>query len=284
MQDIRKFDPWESRFCTCPEKYSFNPYTGCGHGCIYCYATYIPHFYQPRRKKNLLNRVKRDLDKIPPDSLISISNSSDPYIPLEAKFKDTRECLKLFQNKKVRILLITKSDLVVRDLDILRKLKVAVTISMSSLREEIYRRLEPKAPSPAARLTALKKLNREGIPTGLRIDPIFPYLTDGEVENILTEAAPHIKHVVCSTFKPRGDSWKRFNAAFPEVARKLEPLYFSKGSKIGRSYLLPNKLREEIFLRVKEVSSQYNLSFATCRENFPHLQDSLSCDGSHLLE
>jgi len=93
MDVIRSFDPWKSKICTCPEKYSLNPYTGCGHGCIYCYATYIRNFYKPRRKKDLLKRIRKDLEKIPRGSIISISNSSDPYAPMDKKYEDTRKCL-----------------------------------------------------------------------------------------------------------------------------------------------------------------------------------------------
>jgi DNA repair photolyase len=98
-QIIKPFDPWGSPYCTCPKKFSFDPYTGCVHRCIYCYATsYIPNFYFPRRKRDLIKRVLKDCQKIPENFLISISNSSDPYQPLEEKYKEFRECLKIFQN------------------------------------------------------------------------------------------------------------------------------------------------------------------------------------------
>ncbi|MFW5936345.1 MAG: radical SAM protein, partial [Candidatus Hadarchaeota archaeon] len=67
---VRPFDPWRSELCTCPPKYSFNPYTGCAHGCLYCYATYIPHFHNLRMKKDLLKRLDSDLRKLPEKQLI----------------------------------------------------------------------------------------------------------------------------------------------------------------------------------------------------------------------
>ena len=89
-QIIRPFDPWGSSYCTCPKKFSLDPYTGCAHQCIYCYATsYIPNFYSPRKKKDLLKKVFKDCQKIPENSLISIANSSDPYQPFEEKYQES---------------------------------------------------------------------------------------------------------------------------------------------------------------------------------------------------
>jgi len=285
-QIIKPFDPWGSPLCTCPKKFSFDPYTGCEHSCIYCYATaYIPNFYNPRRKKDLLKRVRRDLEKIPENSLISISNSSDPYQPLEEKFKEFRKCLKIFQNFNFRILIITKSDLVLRDIDLLKNLRCAVTMTVTTLNEKIYKKLEPNAPPSERRLKALKILAENKIPTGLRLDPIFPFLNENEIEEIVKEAAKiGIKHIVASTFKPRYDSWKRFERVFPKVAKKLKPLYFEKGEKIKNSFYLPRDLRKNLMEKVFNACQKYQISFATCREGFVELKKAKSCDGSHLIK
>jgi len=284
-QIIKPFDPWGSPLCTCPKKFSFDPYTGCEHSCIYCYATsYIPNFYRPRRKKDLLKRVRRDLEKIPENSLISISNSSDPYQPLEEKFKEFRECLKIFQNFNFRILIITKSDLVLRDIDLLKNLRCAVTMTVTTLNEKIYKKLEPNAPPSERRLKALKILAENKIPTGLRLDPIFPFLNENEIEEIVKEAAKiGIKHIVASTFKPRYDSWKRFERVFPKIVKKLKPLYFEKGEKIKNSFYLPRDLRKNLMEKVFNACQKYKISFATCREGFLKLKNAQSCDGSHLI-
>jgi len=284
-QVIKPFDPWKSPLCTCPKKFSFDPYTGCSHNCIYCYATaYIPNFYRPRRKKDLLKKVKKDLEKVPENSLISISNSSDPYQHFEKTFRDFRECLKIFQNYNFRILIITKSDLVLRDIDILKNLRCAVTITITTLNEEIYKKLEPNTPHPEKRLKALEILSKAGIPTGLRLDPIFPFLTDGEIEEIVKRAAEvGVKHIVSSTFKPRYDSWKRFEMAFPKITEKLKPFYFKEGEKIKNSFYLSRNLRKSLMKKVFNACQKYGISFATCREGFLELKTALSCDGSHLI-
>jgi DNA repair photolyase len=229
-----------------------------------------------------LKRVRKDLEGIPPGEVISISNSSDPYSPLEKTYEDTRKCLRLFKNHNLRILIITKSDVVVRDIDVLRDLHAAVTITLTTLKENIYQRLEPNAPSPQARLKAIQELVRADIPTGVRIDPIFPLLTDNEIKAIVQKIGEiGVQHVVSSTFKPRHDSWRKIEQVFPQVARELKPLYFRQGQKIGNAWYLPGERREQVMLQVKKECDKYNIPFATCREGFD-MGSSRSCDGSHL--
>ena len=284
-QIIRPFDPWGSPYCTCPFKFSFDPYTGCAHGCIYCYATsYIPNFYFPRRKKSCLKRIENDLKKLPENSLISISNSSDPYQPLEEKFKEFRECLKIFQNFNFRILIITKSDLVLRDIDLIKNLKCAVTITITTFKKEILKKLEPFAPDSEKRLKALAILAKNKIPTGLRLDPVFPFLNEDEIEEIVKRAKEaNVKHIVSSTFKAKFDSWKRFENCFPKIAKKLKFLYFKQGQKIKNSFYLPENLRRQLMEKVFNACQKYQISFATCRERFFNLKSAKSCDGSHLI-
>jgi DNA repair photolyase len=284
-QVIKPFDPWRSPYCTCPKKFSLDPYTGCAHRCVYCYATsYIPNFYFPRRKRDLIKKVLKDCQRIPENSLISISNSSDPYQPLEEKYQEFRECLKIFQNFNFRILIITKSNLVLRDIDLLKKLRCAVTITITTFKKEVLKKLEPKAPDSEKRLEALKILSENKIPTGLRLDPVFPYLNEDEIEEIVKRAKEvGARHIVSSTFKPRFDSWKRFEKIFPKIAQKLKPLYFEKGEKIKNSFYLPKEMRRELMEKVFKASQKYKISFATCREGFLDLKTSKSCDGSHLI-
>ncbi|KXB00992.1 radical SAM protein [candidate division MSBL1 archaeon SCGC-AAA259O05] len=285
MEVVNEFDPWGGELCTCPNKYSLNPYTGCGHRCIYCYATYIPNFFRPRRKKNLVERIERDLERIPSGSIISLSNSSDPYTPMDEEHQDTRNCLEAMKGYNLRILLVTKSDLVLRDMDLLRDLKSAVTLTITALKKEVHRKLEPNAPSPHKRLEAMRELEKEGIPTGLRLDPIFPELTGEESGEIIEKAEKAgVRHVVTSTFKPRKDGWNRFRKAFPDTAERVKPLYFQSGEKIGNSWYLPEKIRKRVVEKVKEECLERGIDFATCREGFSEMRTAGSCDGSHLIE
>lgn len=281
---LRLFDPWKNELCTCPPKYSLNPYTGCMHGCLYCYASsYIKNFFHLRTKPKLIESLKKQVKKISPSALVSLSNTSDPYPPIEKEFMITRECLKIFHAFGLRVLIITKSDIVLRDIDLLKEMNSAVTMTVTTLKH--HKRLEPNAPTPSQRLKTLERLSKEGLPTGLRLDPIIPFLNDDEIGHILRLAKEcGVKHVTASTFKPRWDSWRRISKAFPEIATKLGNLYFKEGSRISNSWYLPQYIRKDLMLKVRQICSELSLSFSSCREGFPELNTSSSCDGSHLIK
>lgn len=280
MRVIRPFDPWRSPLCTCPDKFSLNPYTGCPHRCLYCYSSsYIPRFFECRPKKELIKKVEKDCSEIEEDALISMSNTSDPYPPLERELELTRKCLEIFRDHDLRVLIITKGDVILRDLKILSEMRAAVTITVTSLK--LDRILEPGAPRAERRLQILREIKEHGIPVGLRLDPIIPMVNDSEIEEIIA-SADFVDHLVSSTFKPRRDSWLRILRSFPEIAERLEDLYL-KGERIQRAFYLPLPLRRRLMERVAEVCEKYGIPFATCREGFPELQSSESCDGSHLI-
>ncbi len=275
---IRLFDPWRSELCTCPTKYSLNPYTGCGHACIYCYITsYIPRAFNPRPKKNLIKSLIKEKERLDKKIFVALSNSSDPYQPLEKELRLTRACLKILREFKK--LIVTKSDLVVRDLDLLDNASVSITIT--TLDNNIARKLEPNAPSPERRLKALEKLVSK-LKVSVRVDPIIPHIND-EVEELIKELSNiGVSQVISSTFKPRWDSWKRFEAVFPNEAKKLKEFYFKKGKRYKNAYYLPKELRFKLMKKVRRTCDKYNLSFSTCREGFK-LNTARTCDGSHLI-
>lgn len=281
---LRQFDPWKSKLCTCPKKYSLNPYTGCAHGCLYCYASsYIKDFFRCRPKQKLIETLKRDILKIPTNSLISLCNTSDPYPPVEKEMMLTRQCLKIFKDYGMRVLVITKSDIVTRDIDLLKDMVTAVTVTVTTLRH--YRKIEPNASTPFQRLKAVERLSKEGIPTGLRLDPIIPFINENEIDNILKLAKESgVKHITASTFKPRWDSAKRLLNAFPEIREKIEKLYFKEHSKISNSWYLPKPLRKYLIQKLRQICDELKISFSSCREGFPEFSTGLSCDGSHLIE
>ena len=275
---LAPFDPWKSKLCTCPAKLSFNPYTGCNHRCLYCYSTYIPNFFNARPKERLLIRLEKELRNIKPETLISMSNSSDPYPEMEKDLELTRASLEMFKEKNLRVLVITKSDLVTRDVDILKNMKSAVAITITTLEEELAEKIEPNAPNPKRRLKALKEVKKAGIPAILRLDPVIPFLND-DVEEVL-EKAKFVDHVVSSTLKLRADSFSRLSKAFPELRDKFKELYFKQGEKIGGSWYLKKELRWKLLSRVAEKCEELGISYAFCREGIRF--KAKSCDGSHL--
>jgi DNA repair photolyase len=203
---------------------------------------------------------------------------------MERDMQFTRRCLEEFQGRNLRILIITKSDLVLRDLELLKRLRCVVTMTITTLDDGLARRLEPGAPLPSRRLDVVEKFSSEGIMVGVRIDPIIPYLNDEGVMDLLREIRDAgAVHVTFSTFKPRSDSWTRIEKTFPYVAEKLRPLYFDGGELVGRSRYLPRPVRLRLMKMVADECRKLGLTFACCREGFVELNTGASCDGSHLI-
>ena len=285
MSVITPFDPWRGRFCTCPPKYSLSPYVGCAHQCLYCYITaYNPDACRLRPKKDFLKKLRRDLRKVAPRLHISISNSSDPYPPQEAEKQLTRRALQEILSRGLRVQIITKSDIVCRDVDIVSRGNCSVSITITTLDESLAKKLEPNAPSPKKRLSALEKLVEEGVPCSARVDPLIPGLNDEEAVELVGELASiGVLHICSSTYKAKPDNFQRLVSAFPEFEQKLRKLYWVEGQKVGRARYLPSSMRKEMLLKVRKEVDRYGLTFGVCREGFPSLNSGATCDGSHLI-
>ena len=282
MPLIAPFDPWRSSLCTCPAKLTLNPYTGCDHNCLYCYAqTYIPHFETCRPKKNLLKRLALEATKLRGET-ISLSNSSDPYPRIDSDLGLTREALKTLTHSFCKIQIITKSTLVARDADLLREAPATVALTITTHHDDLSRILEPSAPNPSRRLKTLEILKMQGIPVSVRIDPIIPYV-NSECEDLVEEIASiGVKHITVSTYKPRNRDWKRLSQALPDIAKKLAPLYWTQGEHSGGCLLLPRDLRSRLLSKVRQAALHRGLQFAVCREGLSEL-NTAPCDGSWLL-
>ncbi|MEM4853344.1 MAG: radical SAM protein [Thermofilum sp.] len=284
---VKPFDPWRATsLCTCPFKYTVNPYTGCAHGCLYCYASsYIKRFFEPRPKANFLRLAAEDLRKVPRGSILNISSSSDPYQPLELTHGYTRRLLELASGSYV-VEVVTKSDLVIRDVDLLARGPSVVSLTITTLDESLAARLEPRAPPPGRRLRAVEKLSENDIPVVVRVDPLIPGLNDApeSVKEVLEAvAAAGARHVVSSTYKARPESLRRLSEAFPDLIPRLRELYAQGGERIHGYLYAPAAYRYRTLARVREQAHRLNLTFAQCREGFPELIDpGISCDGTHL--
>jgi DNA repair photolyase len=279
---IAHFDPWRSSLCTCPPKLTFNPYTGCDHACVYCYASsYIPRFADCRPKKDLPQSLQREAAKLKGET-VSMSNSSDPYPRLEAKAGLTRKCLAVLAQSNCRIQVITKSSLVTRDADLLSKVPSTVAVTITTDDDAKARLIEPHAPSATERLKTVETLIRKGIPVSVRVDPVIPFVNDDPKSLIATLASMDVKHVTSSTYKVKRDNWQRFAVAMPEIAEKLKTLYFSEGEKVGGCVLLPKTFRLKLLNAVRSLATENGMKFGVCRENLSQL-NTAACDGSWLL-
>ena len=176
---LSPFDPWKNPSCTCPPKLSLNPYTGCPHGCIYCYASsYIPRFQECRPKVDLLKRLEKESAKINPDTLVALSNSSDPYPPMERELRLEQRMLADIEKNGLPGSGGDEIRFGDRDADLLAGMRATVAVTVTTLKDSICRKLEPGAPLPGKRLDAMTTLADWGVPVSARIDPIIPGIND----------------------------------------------------------------------------------------------------------
>jgi DNA repair photolyase len=164
--------------------YVINPYIGCQHACIYCYAEFMIRFTNHKGDKwgDFLDVKKFDVNKIKPEKYngksILLSSVTDPYIPLEIKYNNTRKILQRLISTKARIVLLTKSKYIVRDIDLFKKFEnIEVGISICTLDKDIAKIIEPTASRPIERIRAIKELSENGIKPYVFISPYFPGIT-----------------------------------------------------------------------------------------------------------
>lgn len=164
--------------------YALNPYRGCGHGCVYCYSSDVlrmdnwqdwGNFVEVRKNMPvLLSKQRKKLSGI-----VGLGTVTDPYQQAEEKFKITRYCLEQLATSKLSTCIQTKSDLIVRDIDILQRMKnVEVIFTINTMDEIIANKIEPGAPSPQKRVETLRQLSEAGIKTWVFLGPIIPHIND----------------------------------------------------------------------------------------------------------
>lgn len=186
-----------------PFRVSINPYRGCEHGCSYCYARPFHEYLGFSAGLDFETKIMVKLDAarllrkelaasrwMP--QVIALSGATDPYQPIERRLKLTRQCLEVLAEFRNPVGIVTKNQLVTRDIDLLQELAihrtVAVQFSINSLDARLARELEPRSSSPRQRLVAMKKLADAGIPTGVLVAPVIPGLNDHEIPSILDAA------------------------------------------------------------------------------------------------
>src|ERR1700678_2313856 len=182
---------------------SINPYRGCSHGCVYCFArpthAYLglspgldfetKLFYKADAVKLLEAELSRPRYVCKP---IALGINTDGYQPLEKRLQVTRGILTVLARCRHPVSIVTKSALVMRDLDLLEDLArdrlVSVMVSITSLTDDIKRTLEPRTASPQARLRVIQQLSEAGVPAGVLVAPVIPAITDHEMEDIMAAA------------------------------------------------------------------------------------------------
>ncbi len=164
-----------------------NPYGGCNHGCVYCYAPEVTHsewkdWRVVRVRSNMATRLAKELKNIDSHAVIGLGSSTDPYQYAESRFQITRDCLTVLKRFGSTVHIITKSDLVTRDIDLLSEMDCTVGITITGLDERMSKIAEPGAPMPEKRLAALKELVDAGIRAYVMAEPMMSHIEGHEEE------------------------------------------------------------------------------------------------------
>src|SRR6516165_7008708 len=182
---------------------SINPYRGCEHGCFYCYARpshaymglsagldFETKLFAKERAAELLERELASPKYRP--APIAFGTNTDPYQPIERQYRITRSLNAVLRRTRHPLTIVTKSNLILRDLDLLAPMGrdglIKVFVSVTTLDRALARKMEPRAPTPQKRLEAIEALNAAGVPAGVMAAPIIPAINDSEIEAILTRA------------------------------------------------------------------------------------------------
>jgi DNA repair photolyase len=257
-----------------PFSWTVNPYRGCEFGCQYCYARYTHeymeldgHEFEKKIyvKKDAGPLAGRDLgmEKVQGEH-IAIGTATDPYQPAEREFGTTRAILeKMAERRGLSISITTKSDQVLRDVDLLRRIGehscVSVNLSITTMRTRLARMLEPRAPRPDLRIHAVQELRRAGIAAGVFAMPVLPGITDREDDlDALARAA-----------RDAGAQWFAASVLFlmPSAQKQFLPFLDAKFPKLARRYrewysreaYAPEAYRKEISARVAALRKKYGL-------------------------
>jgi DNA repair photolyase len=265
-----------------PFDWTINPYRGCEFGCKYCYARYT-HEYMEIDGGEFERKifVKRDAAVLLASDIsrkysyeskasggmqsehIAIGTATDPYQPAEREYGVTRACLEeLAKREGLSISIVTKSNQIVRDIDILlviaRKSALSVNITVTTLRPRLARLLEPRAPRPDLRLDAVKELRAAGLDVGVSASPLLPGINDGELE------------AVGEASKEAGAKWFYSGVLFlmPSSSRQFLPFIQKKFPKLARQYeqwyakngYAPEEYRKGISERVRKIREKFGFS------------------------
>ena len=261
-----------------PFDWTINPYRGCEFGCTYCYARYTHEYMEidggefERKifvKKDAARLLALDLsqkysreakvDGTTPSEHIAIGTATDPYQPAEKEYAVTRACLEeLGKREGLRVSITTKSNQIVRDVDLLKiiaaKSALSVNITVTTLRPRLARLLEPRAPRPDLRLAAVKELREAALAVGVSASPLLPEINDGELEALAAAA------------REAGAQWFYSGVLFlmPASAREFLPFIREKFPKLAKQYerwygnngYAPEEYQRRISERVRAIKQK----------------------------
>lgn len=206
--------------------YCIDPYQNCEFGCQYCDSSFENIIYI---KKNIIDILKKELTSIKSGWII-IGSVHDPYQHAEKEYEITKQVLETIQNHNFSCHIITKSPLVLRDLDLITHLDCMVTISIVSLNEQVVRIFEPAVPSPSERMRTLQTLRKHHIKAGIAFIPLLPYISDSELDSMFQAALSVDAYYLLFKFlELKGDQKQHFRNLlkihYPALLQKYDTLY-----------------------------------------------------------
>lgn len=235
--------------------YTIEPYQNCEFGCLYCDSSYEKIIKIKTNATEILDKEIKELKK----GKIIVGSVNDAYQNAEKKFKITRNLLKIIEKHNFSCHILTKSDLVLRDIDILKKIKNSVvTLSLTSLDISKFNTFEERVPPPKIRLQTIKSLNNNGIRSGLAIIPIIPYLVEKELHDIVKFAKDYdAQYILYKYLELKGDQKNSFikilNRFYPNITEKFEKLYENR-------YMPQKEYIIKINNIMQDFCNKYNLS------------------------
>jgi DNA repair photolyase len=265
-----------------PFTWTINPYRGCEFACKYCYARYTHEFMEMRDgmefeqkiyvKQHAADLLRHELRRVKPGESIALGTATDPYQPAERRYEVTRGILEEFaRHRGFELGIVTKSNLVVRDLELLQEVarnnKLSVHITMTTLDIELARILEPRAPRPDLRLEAVRTLSQAGLRAGVSCCPVIPGITDSpkDLETVVRAAAEagadyvfanplFLKPCSAAVFLPF------LEQNFPHLAENYRQRYHDRA-------FLPPAYAKRLSQLIARLREKYKLSRATRRES-----------------
>ena len=244
--------------------YSLNCYTGCTHACTYCYARFMQRFHPHDEpwgafvdvKVNAVEVLKRQLRRAKPGSVF-ISSACDGWQPIEAQWRLTRRCCELLLERGFELHVLTKSALVLRDLDIFAGHPVQLGVTLTTLDERLSKLWEPGASSVEERIGVIEAAKRAGLQTSVMFGPLLPFLSDSQIaiESLLKRAADlGVDRIWVDAINPRPRVWpavaELLRAEFPELLPRYRKILFDPPSRA--EYV--NQLRARVELAASRLS------------------------------
>lgn len=244
--------------------YSLNCYTGCAHGCIYCYARFMQRFHPHPEpwgkfvdiKVNAVEALKRQLRRAEPGEVF-VSSACDGWQPIEAEWKLTRQCCDLLLEYGFQVSVLTKSALVLRDLDIFSGRNARIGVTVTTLDERLRQLWEPNSSGIDERLRIIKEASRAGLKTAIMFGPLLPFLSDSQasINSMFQQASELAIDIIwIDALNPRPKVWpsvaKLLRRKFPDLFNLYRQILFNDKSRA--EYL--RQLRHRIALAARKFS------------------------------